>query len=554
MATASVYGPPDTGVESETNKPIIDIPALPETVGQGGDVDCDETPGAPGCPCADSGECIDNGYCVKSSKAHDVCTSICIEGCFEDDQDCVLVNFTGDPTYLCLERGINACRPCLTHNECDDPTGLPGDRCVFYGETDGSFCGQGCTSDNHCLEGYTCKEMEEAEGGEPNGKITRQCVPITGQCSCNDRAIADGAYTSCRKGLCTGSRTCDDEGLTECSSPDESIEVCDGEDNNCNGSIDEGFVNTDGDTMADCIDDDDDGDGLVDDDDNCPLIVNPDQSDLDGDGAGDVCDAPEMPEVLATTPVSPMNQNSVIVLGQGEPLTLVRVFTNAFCEGAASGENYITETGDFAVPVTVADDSTTTFWAAGVDPQGGLSACSETSVTYIEDSTPPKMPFVLAGDPSPPSSSTAATVFGDTDPFAVVTLFTTADCSGAPVIELQAQPTGAFTAGVTVAPNDTTWFYAVAVDAANNSSGCTPEGFAYRHDDIPPALPTLDSTVPDRRHRRSRRDRPSVRRRRLHRRSEGDRPGVRSRHVRDPDDRGPEHDQPVLGHGHRRGG
>ncbi len=500
--TAGVAAQPDAGINIDNDNGNIPSPGLPDTnvkppKEEWQPPDCEANPGAAGCPCLESGECADNGYCVPSSNSYNVCTGApCIEECANPAWQCVFVTFTGDPTYLCIERGINACRPCTASNECDDATGLQGDKCVFFGEEKGSFCGIACTSDAQCLEGSSCQSVEEVADGKPTGQFSNQCVPTSGECACNERAVSDGAFSRCNKGACGGARLCTAGGLTQCDAITATDEICDGDDNNCNGNIDEGFLNTDGDPDADCVDTDDDDDTILDVDDNCPLVPNTEQSDLDGDGMGDFCDPPEMPELTSTVPEGPANENSIIVVGNGEPQTLVRIFDNEFCSGDSLAENFITETGAFAVPVNVQDDTITTFWAAGVDAANTLSDCSLTSVTYEEDSTPPTIPVIALTEPPTPSSETAPTLLGSTDTAgAEITIYKTADCTGDPHAETVADDEGLFSVDVTAEPNAATMYYTRGKDVAGNTSNCST-GFEYVHDDVAPDAPVLKQTVP----------------------------------------------------------
>ena len=57
--------------------------------------------------------------------------------------------------------------------------------------------------------------------------------------------------------------------------------------------------------------------------------------------------------------------------------------------------------GSPGLAVSVADDSTTTFWAKTTDSGGSVSGCSTSSLTYVEDSTPPNVPSIDSAPPSP---------------------------------------------------------------------------------------------------------------------------------------------------------
>ncbi|MFT7622817.1 MAG: alpha-tubulin suppressor-like RCC1 family protein, partial [Myxococcota bacterium] len=362
----------------------------------------------------------------------------------------------------------------------------------------GSFCGTTCESDSDCRDGYACQQSEELE----TGQTSPQCVPTGGQCTCSPRAIIEAASTECSNGgACLGQRFCGDSGLTACDSLTPAEEACDGLDNNCNGFVDESFVDTDADALANCVDPDDDNDGVLDPEDNCPLADNPDQSDNDDDGIGDVCDVPDTPILTGSSPPSPANENSLSLLGTGEANTLVKVFTNEFCEGVAVAQNIVQASGAFAIPVSVQDDTTTPFFAASSDSVGTLSPCSTTSVVYVEDSTPPAAPEPQGSEPSSPTSSLSPAVTGEAEAGATVTLFTDDACSGDPAGDALAEEApgsiGAFAVAVAPLVNATTTYFGVATDAAGNVSACSAVGLPFVHDDIAPEPPIFTGTVPE---------------------------------------------------------
>ncbi|MFL5754928.1 MAG: hypothetical protein ACJ77N_01385, partial [Chloroflexota bacterium] len=100
--------------------------------------------------------------------------------------------------------------------------------------------------------------------------------------------------------------------------------------------------------------------------------------------------APGLPTVSSTTPASPANNNAPAVKGSAESGSTVTIYTASGC-GVAS----LTASGTQAafagtgITANVSDDTTTTFFAKATDAAGNTSACSATSVSYIEDSTPP---------------------------------------------------------------------------------------------------------------------------------------------------------------------
>src|SRR5436190_11869341 len=105
--------------------------------------------------------------------------------------------------------------------------------------------------------------------------------------------------------------------------------------------------------------------------------------------------APAQPALTSTTPASPANNNSPLVNGTAEAGSTVKPYTNNTCTSAVAGTGTATG-GDFSISVSVADNSTTTYWATATDGTGNISACSSSSITYIEDSTNPTVTNVSA--------------------------------------------------------------------------------------------------------------------------------------------------------------
>ena len=202
------------------------------------------------------------------------------------------------------------------------------------------------------------------------------------------------------------------------------------------------------------------------------------------------------PSVTDSDPDSPANNNSPTIKGTAPAgTTLVTLYSRADCTGAS-----VTGTAAaFASPgftVNVANDTPTTFAATVTDSQGGVSACSTTNLTYVEDSTPPIAPTLLDTDPDSPSNVNALLVKGTASADTTVRLYTNASCTSA----VAATGTGAeFTSQgllVTVAPNTTTAFYATATDAAGNASACSANSVTYVEDSTNPDSPVLGATSP----------------------------------------------------------
>ena len=88
-------------------------------------------------------------------------------------------------------------------------------------------------------------------------------------------------------------------------------------------------------------------------------------------------------------------------LGAGRP-SLVEIFTNADCSGAAASSGDATQFTGAGIAVTVPSDSTTALSARAKNVDGDTSNCSN-SVSYTEDSTPPET--TIDSGPSGPTNN-----------------------------------------------------------------------------------------------------------------------------------------------------
>lgn len=203
--------------------------------------------------------------------------------------------------------------------------------------------------------------------------------------------------------------------------------------------------------------------------------------------------APPKPVVTSTAPASPANNNSPSVKGTSSAGVTIRVYATSNCSGSVRGTGTATAQGSWSVPVSVANDSTTTFYARASDASGD-SPCSTTKVTYVEDSSAPGAPALTGTSPASPSSSTAPQVLGTAEASSTVRIYTTQSCSNLAATGT-ATALGTFAISVSVTANKTTKLYATATDAAGNVSGCSA-GISYTNDNLAPAQPVLTGTTP----------------------------------------------------------
>jgi hypothetical protein len=97
--------------------------------------------------------------------------------------------------------------------------------------------------------------------------------------------------------------------------------------------------------------------------------------------------APGTPAITGTAPASPADDTMPEVIGTAEAGSIVSIYDNAACEGAALGTGAATTFAAPGVTVTVGDGTTTALHAHAVDAAGNTSACSA-AATYEEVATP----------------------------------------------------------------------------------------------------------------------------------------------------------------------
>ena len=219
--------------------------------------------GAIGDPCTSSSEC-ESGLCL-SVGAEFLCSMPC--GPCPEGTICEHVEPSSAPEgedvpeagYYCLPDRLGLCQPC--ENKLDCP--YPADDCITLG--DGTkVCGQDCSYDQTCPDGYTCQDG--------------QCRPIGDTCDCTADRV--GAKRRCEisndYGTCYGVETCYIAGWEGCDAREPAPEACNGVDDDCDGQLLPDEVDSDGNGVLDCKEncqpsaevcdgEDNDCNGLVDD-------------------------------------------------------------------------------------------------------------------------------------------------------------------------------------------------------------------------------------------------------------------------------------------------
>ncbi|MBI3070640.1 MAG: hypothetical protein HYY84_00800 [Deltaproteobacteria bacterium] len=202
------------------------------------------------------------------------------------------------------------------------------------------------------------------------------------------------------------------------------------------------------------------------------------------------------PVLVGTNPKSPANNNLPRIRGQAGATATIKLYASTDCSGAVVGEGTGAELATDGIGAPVLDDTTTTFSAMAFDKDGNKSPCSSTTVTYVEDSTPPAAPIVNAAtNPPSPGKSLTPRVSGTTETGATIQIFKNAECEGTPAATGSAADFASGGIAVTVLNNATTTISVRAVDVAGNSSSCANPPHSYTADNAS-TVPALTATSP----------------------------------------------------------
>ena len=122
--------------------------------------------------------------------------------------------------------------------------------------------------------------------------------------------------------------------------------------------------------------------------------------------------APSAPDLTATAPASPANENSPLVVGSAPAGTTVRLYASASCSGTPLATGSAAELAA-GIAIAVLNNSTTVIAATATSPAGNASPCS-VSLTYLEDSNAPQTQ-IDAGPVDSSQSPTALFNFSGSD-------------------------------------------------------------------------------------------------------------------------------------------
>ena len=202
---------------------------------------------------------------------------------------------------------------------------------------------------------------------------------------------------------------------------------------------------------------------------------------------------PAAPTGLGLLPGILGNVNIPLVLGTAEAGATVRLYTTSNCTGTLAATD---SAANFSVGllVTVADNSTTTFYATATDAAGNVSPCSS-GITYTEDATPPSKPASLSATPASPANNNSPAIRGTVDAGTMVKLYTTSNCTGTVAATGTAAAFASPGLNVAVPGDTTTQITATSTEAAGNISPCS-DALAYVEDSTAPAAPSSLTLAP----------------------------------------------------------
>jgi len=201
--------------------------------------------------------------------------------------------------------------------------------------------------------------------------------------------------------------------------------------------------------------------------------------------------APPPPSFTATSPPSPASNNTPLILGSAEASSTVRLHTDSTCTSAVAATGSAESFSSPGLGATVADNSTTTFYATATDASGNPSPCSSSSIAYTEDSTAPPVPSLTPPSPDPGHDATPTWSFTG-EPGAP---FTCELRRGAMVVSAAGACTSPVTPDLSAEPDGTYTFSVTQTDAAGNTGPVASDH--YTLDRAAPVAPTLTPVTPD---------------------------------------------------------
>jgi hypothetical protein len=211
------------------------------------------------------------------------------------------------------------------------------------------------------------------------------------------------------------------------------------------------------------------------------------------------------PSPQATSPPSPANNNNPTVFGSGADCgSAVSIYADdPTCTDPPDVTGTATAFASPGLPVSVADNTSTDFYAKATSVANVPSGCSTTAATYVEDSIPPQV-SVTSGPTGTITDQTPTFTFSGSDAVGPVTFRCSLD-TGTASFRLCSGPGNSDTPSSPLADGSYT-FRIRASDAAGNSAVAT-RSFSVQVPSPPPA-PTAPETTIDKGPKKTRKARP----------------------------------------------
>jgi hypothetical protein len=199
------------------------------------------------------------------------------------------------------------------------------------------------------------------------------------------------------------------------------------------------------------------------------------------------------PSPQATSPPSPANDNDPTVFGSGADCgSDVSLYANdPTCTDPPLVTGTATAFASPGIPVSVADDSSTDFYAKAISVANVPSECSATHATYVEDSTPPTV-SVDSGPTGTTTEQTPTFTFSGSDAVGPVTFRCSID-AGTPSFRACSGPGDSDTPSSPLSEGSYA-FRVQASDAAGNSAVAT-RAFTVQVPQPPPPVSPPDTTI-----------------------------------------------------------
>jgi hypothetical protein len=199
------------------------------------------------------------------------------------------------------------------------------------------------------------------------------------------------------------------------------------------------------------------------------------------------------PNPQGTSPPSPANNNTPTVFGSGADCgSDVSIYADdPTCMTTPVMSGSATAFASPGIPVSVADDSSTDFYAQATSVANVPSACSPTPVTYVEDSAPPQV-SVDSGPTGSIPDQTPTFTFSGSDAIGPVTFRCSID-TGTPNFRACSGPGDSDTPAIPLADGSYT-FRVQASDTVGNSSVAT-RSFSVQIPNPPPAPSPPETTI-----------------------------------------------------------